>query len=184
MRYAASIRASFDPPNGHPAMINKLPQLPCLIAFSLLLMPTTGFAQRRTPEARDPHSPGFVEAKELPDGDVPPADAYGNFIIGPTHPKAPESSPQPGVPQGKVTTLTMKSEDSKIYPGIAREKGNSVESDPSDPAKPIVKSGPQPWTRQVAVYVPQQYEMGSEAPLIVGADGPDKLLFTVLDNRT
>ena len=150
--------------------------------LSLLLAPASGFAQRRAPEPRDPHSPGFVEAKELPDGEVPPADAYGNFIIGPTHPKAPEVSVRPDVPQGKIHMLTMKSEDSKIYSGIARERGNSVVSDPSDPAKPVVKSGPQPWTRQVAVYVPQQYEPGTEAPLIVGADGPDKLLFTTLDN--
>jgi iron(III)-enterobactin esterase len=163
-------------------MTNKLARVVCILAAAILLTPASGFAQRRTPEPRDPHSPGFVEAKELPDGEVPPADAYGNFIIGPTHRPAPEMMVQPDVPQGKITTLTMKSVDSKIYPGIAREKGNSVESDPSDPAKPIVKSGPQPWTRQVAVYVPQQYEPGSEAALIVGADGPDKLLFTTLDN--
>ena len=37
--------------------------------------------RRPTPPARDPFSPGFVEAKELPDGTVPPADADGNFII-------------------------------------------------------------------------------------------------------
>jgi hypothetical protein len=38
----------------------------------------------------DPNTPGYVSAKELPDGAVPPADAYGNFIIGPTHNPAPE----------------------------------------------------------------------------------------------
>jgi enterochelin esterase-like enzyme len=32
------------------------------------------------------------------------------------------------------------------------------------------------------VYVPKQYVAGTEAPFIVGADGPDRLLFTVLDN--
>ncbi len=42
-------------------------------------------ARRPTPPTRDPHTPGYVEAKELPDGAVPPADADGNFIIGPTH---------------------------------------------------------------------------------------------------
>ena len=45
---------------------------------------------RPTPPGRDPHTPGFVEAKELADGTVPPADVDGNFIIGPTHPRAPE----------------------------------------------------------------------------------------------
>ena len=44
--------------------------------------------------ARDPHSPGYVTAKELPDGAVPPPDADGNFIIGPTHPKAPGNDRQ------------------------------------------------------------------------------------------
>jgi enterochelin esterase-like enzyme len=34
----------------------------------------------------------------------------------------------------------------------------------------------------VTVYVPQQYVAGTAAPLIVGADGPDKMLFTALDN--
>jgi enterochelin esterase-like enzyme len=34
----------------------------------------------------------------------------------------------------------------------------------------------------VAVYVPAQYVPGTIAPLIVGADGPDTLLFTALDN--
>src|SRR5688500_11347479 len=73
--------------------------------------------------ARDPNTPGYVAAKELPDGTVPPADADGNFIIGPTHPKAPEMTPQDGVPRGTVHELTMKSTDSKIYPGIARDAG-------------------------------------------------------------
>ena len=34
----------------------------------------------------------------------------------------------------------------------------------------------------MAVYVPKQYVAGTVAPFIVGADGPDPLLFTALDN--
>ena len=34
----------------------------------------------------------------------------------------------------------------------------------------------------MAVYVPRQYVPGTVAPFIVGADGPDRLLFTALDN--
>jgi enterochelin esterase-like enzyme len=34
----------------------------------------------------------------------------------------------------------------------------------------------------VAVYVPKQYAPGTAAPFIVGADGPDRALFTALDN--
>jgi enterochelin esterase-like enzyme len=77
----------------------------------------------------------------------------------------------------------MQSTDSKIYPGIARDKDTFGTPDPSDPAKLIVTtSHPAPYTRKVSVYVPKQYVPGTEAPFIVGADGPDPLLFTALDN--
>jgi enterochelin esterase-like enzyme len=46
----------------------------------------------------------------------------------------------------------------------------------------VTTSHPAPYTRKVAVYVPKQYVPGTAAPFIVGADGPDKMLFTVLDN--
>ena len=138
---------------------------------------------RPTPPTRDPHTPGFVTATELPDGAVPPPHADGNFIIGPTHPRAPEMTVREGVPQGTVHELTMSSADSKIYPGIAREKDTFGTPDPADPAKLIVTtSHPAPYTRRVAVYVPKQYVPGTVAPFIVGADGPDRGLFTALDN--
>ncbi len=140
-------------------------------------------AERPVPPARDPHTPGYVEATELPDGDVPPADVDGNFIIGPTHEPAPAMVKQDGVPVGVVHELTMESTDSTIYPGIAREKDTFGTVDPENPAKLIVTtSHPAPYTRKVAVYVPQQYVPGEVAPFIVGADGPDRLLFTALDN--
>ena len=47
-------------------------------------------APRPVPPTRDPLTPGYVAAKELPDGTVPSPDADGNFIIGPTHNPAPE----------------------------------------------------------------------------------------------
>jgi enterochelin esterase-like enzyme len=138
---------------------------------------------RPTPPTRDPNAPGFVTAKELPDGAVPPADADGNFIIGPTHPPAPEMTVRDGVPQGTVYDFTMSSADSKIYPGIARDQGTFGTVDPADPARLIVTtSRPAPYTRRVAVYVPKQYVPGTAAPFIVGADGPDPALFTALDN--
>jgi enterochelin esterase-like enzyme len=90
---------------------------------------------------------------------------------------------QPGVPRGTIYNLTMKSADSKIYPGIARAANTFGTADPANPTKFVVTtSHPAPYTRKVAVYVPQQYVPGSAAPFIVGADGPDKLLFTALDN--
>ncbi|HEV8604794.1 MAG TPA: alpha/beta hydrolase-fold protein [Tepidisphaeraceae bacterium] len=138
---------------------------------------------RPTPPARDPNTAGFVKATELPDGTNPAADADGNFIIGPTHKKAAEMTVKEGVPKGTVHNLTMSSADSKIYPGIARDKGTFGTVDPADPSKLIVTtSRPTPYTRKVAVYVPKQYEAGTAAPFIVGADGPDGSLFVALDN--
>ncbi|HEY7120394.1 MAG TPA: alpha/beta hydrolase-fold protein [Tepidisphaeraceae bacterium] len=138
---------------------------------------------RPAPPTRDPNTPGYVSAKELPDGAVPPADVDGNFIVGPTHKKAPEMSAQEGAPKGQVFDLVMKSTDSKIYPGIAREPGTFGKPDPTNPAKlDVTTSHPAPYTRKVAVYVPKQYVAGTEAPFIVGADGPDRSLFTALDN--
>jgi enterochelin esterase family protein len=140
-------------------------------------------ATRPVPPTRDPHTPGYVDAKELPDGAVPPADVDGNFIIGPTHNPAPDMTVRDDVPQGNICTLTMNSADSRIYPGIAREPGTFGLSDPADPARLIVTtSHPAPYTRRVGVYVPKQYVPASTAPFIVGADGPDQLLFTALDN--
>src|SRR5271165_3340042 len=135
-----------------------------------------------SPPTRDPHSVGYVAAKELPDGEVPPANADGNFIIGPTHPAAPELSAQDGTLQGRVVEFTMNSSDSKIYPGIAREPNTFGTPDPTDPAELVVTtSHPAPYTRQVFVYVPKQYVPGSVAPFMIGADGPDHLLFSALD---
>src|SRR5579863_3513730 len=79
-------------------------------------------ADRPKPPGRDPHSPGYVEAKELPAGAVPPIDAEGNFIVGPTHEQAAEMQEPKGGLRGRVQDLIMKSADSKLFPGIARDK--------------------------------------------------------------
>ena len=97
----------------------------CIAAFDPALAqtpPVTTRPARPAPPTRDPHTPGYVTAKELPDGANAPANADGNFILGPTHNPAPEMTVQEGVPQGTVFTFTMESADSKIYPGIARER--------------------------------------------------------------
>jgi len=138
---------------------------------------------RPIPPTRDPHTAGFVNARELPDGANAPANTDGNFIIGPTHLPAPEMAPQPGVPQGTVVEFTMNSADSEIYPGIAREPNTFGTADPTHPGRLVVTtSHPAPYTRRVAVYIPKQYVPGTAAPFIVGADGPDRALFTALDN--
>ena len=169
--------------------------LPRASAFIFLAYaPLVGFAQvpappqtppaavRPAPPTRDPHTPGYVSATQLPDGTLPPADADGNFIIGPTHPPAPEMTAQ-DLTNGTVVEFTMESKDSKYYPGIARDKGTFGTPDPTDPAKLIITtSHPAPYTRKVAVYVPKAYVTGKAAPFIVGADGTDRMLFTALDS--
>jgi enterochelin esterase-like enzyme len=138
---------------------------------------------RPTPPTRDPHTPGYVTATDLPDGENAPVKADGNFILGPTHNPAPEMTVKDGVPQGDVYTFTMESADSKIYPGITREPNTFGTGDPDNPTKMIVTtSHAAPYSRKVTVYVPKQYVPGTAAPFIVGADGPDKALFTALDN--
>lgn len=157
---------------------------PIICAFGLLLILTfcitPAIAQ---PPTRDPHTPGYAIARELPDGAIPSPNVNGNFIIGPTHTPATESTVQANVPQGTIFKITMESKDSKIYPGIAREPKTFGTVDPSDPVKLVVTtSHPAPYTRHIEVYVPKQYVAGTATPFIIGADGPDHLLFTVLDN--
>jgi predicted alpha/beta superfamily hydrolase len=157
----------------------------CLgLSIGVLAQSNSTMAQQQsTPPTRDPLTPGYVSATELPDGVVPSSDWDGNYIIGPTHRPALEMATNDGVPRGAVHTITMRSADSKLFPGIARDSGTFGTVSPGDPATLIVTtSHPAPYTRTVAVYVPAQYVPGTTAPFIVGADGPDQSLFTALDN--
>ena len=87
------------------------------------------------------------------------------------------------MPQGTVYNFTMSSADSKLYPGIARDAGTFGTPDPADPAKLVVTtSHPAPYMRARGRVRPQAVRAGTAAPFIVGADGPDRLLFTALDN--
>lgn len=184
------------PPQRHrPPEVSSLQYAANTFSLPQLLMATVLFSafavspagaqanSRPQPPARDPHTPGYVQATDLPDGQVPPPDRNGNFLLGPTHPPAPESLDNPNVAHGQVIEFTMNSADSKLYPGIARDPGTFGTPDPHNPASLLVTtSHPAPYTRRVAVYVPAGYTPGTVLPFIVGADGPDRLLFTVLDN--
>lgn len=132
---------------------------------------------------RNPHTHGYVTATELPDSMVPSPYLNGNFIIGPTHIPAPEIIVNVNVPQGSVYQFNMYSNESKIYPGIAREPNTFGKEDSTDHARLIVTtSHPAPYTRHVEVYVPKQYVPGKPSPFIIGTDGPDHQLFMALDN--
>src|SRR6185503_19856432 len=117
------------------------------------LPPGAARPQPRPPNpTRDPHTPGYVAAKELPDGTNAPANEDRNFILGPAHPAASEMTAHEGIPHGAVYTFTMESKDSRFYPGIFREPNTVGTADAEDPEKfrvPI--SHPGPWTRRVAV---------------------------------
>jgi predicted alpha/beta superfamily hydrolase len=140
-------------------------------------------AKRAPAPVRNPHAQGYVRAADLPDGANAPANKDGNFVLGPTHPPAPEATVHADVPQGHVYTFTMRSEDGKRYPGIARQKGTFGTPDPKNPARLLVPtSHSAPYIRTVTVYVPRQYVPGTMAPFIEDQDGPDPLLFTVVNN--
>ncbi len=115
----------------------------------------------------------------------PPADADGNFLIGPEYVPAPELTVTDGVPQGKVQQFSMDSADSKFYSGIARDAFGTV--DPNNPKTLIVHTHPAPYKRAITVYLPSHYVPGTPAPFIVSHDGPglgrpDMSLPHVLDN--
>lgn len=134
-------------------------------------------AQRPAPPTR----PAPAWATVLPDKAVPPADKNGDFTLGPTHEAASAVLPA-GAPQGRIVVFTMTSAESAAYPGIAREAGTFGTVDPAHPERLVVTtSHAAPWTRQVEVYVPAGYVPGTPAPFLVGADGPDRGLFTALD---
>jgi enterochelin esterase-like enzyme len=129
---------------------------------------------------RDPLAPGYVKATELPDGQVPPMEADGNFIIGPTHKPAPEMSPvAEGQPKGTVYTFTLNSVDSKFYPGVERDEPAAGAA----PAGPngTVGNHPKPYQRIVKVYVPAQYVPGTVAPVMITTDGDNRAV-NVLDH--
>lgn len=99
---------------------------------------------------------------------APPIDASdeGDYRIAPPYSNAPELTPRSDVPKGEVHRFTMKSEESKIYPGISKYKPGVV-----------------PYQRRVTVYVPKQYVAGTPAPFFVSQDSMGAgVLPTILDN--
>ncbi len=152
---------------------------------------------RTAPPTRDPSNPVYPRAAELTDGTLPPAGVEGNFIIGPTHPPAPEISPRADGPHGLIHSFTITSEHSTAYnPGVVRDDPPgcrngaiyAAHTAPGDPSNLILTaSHAGPWTRMVDVYVPANYVPGSKAPFLVFGDGgaagayPGRDLFAALD---
>jgi enterochelin esterase-like enzyme len=154
------------------------------LAYSQVPAPPAATARPPRPPmpTRNPHTPGYVKAKELPDGALPSPTENGNFIIGPTYTPTPELADPNRTLDGTVVEFTLNSEDSKYFPGIARNPDSHPTQDPANPARLLgIETHPAPYVRKVAVYVPKGYTPGKEVPFIVGADGPDRLLFAALD---
>jgi hypothetical protein len=65
---------------------------------------------------------------------------------------------QDSVPHGMIYNFTMESADSKFYPGVARDTNPAGQTGPpAGGGRRMLSSHPAPYTRKVAVYVPQQY---------------------------
>jgi enterochelin esterase-like enzyme len=91
----------------------------------------------------------------------------GDFIINAPYSDAPELKVRADVPKGTVNHFTMDSKDSKIFPGIAKNAPGQVV----------------PYIRNVTVYVPSQYKLGSKAPFFVSQDSMGSgIIPTILDN--
>src|SRR6478672_13538855 len=107
-----------------------------LLCISLAVLTLPALAQnkekkadRPTPPTRPfdaPGAPKFTRLDGKP-GVNPPADADGDFVIGPDYVPAPELKVVEGVPQGKVEQFSMDSKDNKLFnPGIARDVFGTV----------------------------------------------------------
>ena len=96
------------------------------------------------------------------------ASGPNDSSIGPDYKPAPEMAAKPGTPKGTIKEFVIESTESKLYPGIAKNKPGEVV----------------PYTRKVQVYIPAQYVAGKPAPFILVTDGPwyTKRLATALDN--
>lgn len=169
----------------------------------------TGLNFSTNPPTRDPLNPNYPKATEIVDAHLPPVGANGNFIIGPTHPVAPEVT---STPTGTVYSFRMWSYNSKIYPTSLVRLEPSFDyintygqTAPGDFSTMLVPSCFAPgasycseagiWTRVVQVYVPREARGQEHLPFIVSGDGTpgstasnlptqpiEPVLFPALDN--
>jgi enterochelin esterase-like enzyme len=130
---------------------------------------------------------GAPPFKVLKEGENPPLDTYDDFVIGPKYTPAPERKAVDGVPQGKVEQFLIDSKETKLFnPGIARKEFGRV--DPKNPKTLIVETHTIDYKRAITVYIPAQYQAGTEAPFMVVHDGPGPnknprlSMQTILDN--
>ncbi len=93
-----------------------------------------------------------------------PGDAGdGEFMVGPTYTPSPDLTLKAGAPAGFTASFTMTSAMSTIYNG-------------SDFTPPLT------FSRQIKIFVPQQYVDGTASPFMVSSDGFYQGLQTVVQN--
>jgi enterochelin esterase-like enzyme len=101
---------------------------------------------------------------QLPE--LTPGAGDGDYLLRAPHTPAPEQTPRPDVPKGKIVHFTMAAAESKFYPDTGLR-------------------GTTP-TRDVTVYIPDGYVPGTSAPLLVSQDAMgghnSSQLVTILDN--
>ena len=128
---------------------------PLVFLLSAVVPALASMAQATAPASRGRGAtrPSIIVGP-LPDAEVvelaPPLDKNGDFKIAPKTRWAdvPPIKTKEGTPHGAVSMFTVKSEDTKLYPGV---NGSYV--------------------RNVWVYVPASYMPGKELPLMVDHDG-------------
>jgi enterochelin esterase-like enzyme len=105
-----------------------------------------------------------------------PPSSPAETVIGPDYADAPEMAANPAQPRGDLHSFVMRSQDSRIYPGIRRvENAVTARRDAygNRLAAPFdQESEAAPYERQVQVYVPAQYKPGMVVPFMVVQDGP------------
>src|SRR5579864_732747 len=139
--------------------------------FTLILIAALAGSVLLAAPARKYDDKGAPPFKVLKEGENPPLDADDNFVIGPKYVPAPERKKVDGVPEGKVEQFVIDSKETKLLnPGIARKKFGKV--DPKNPKTLIVETHDIDYKRKITVYIPAQYQPGSEAPFMVIHDGP------------
>lgn len=146
---------------------------------------------------RDPHNPSYPAAIDLPDGQLPPADRIGNFILGPTHTLPEIWQEAQTTPHGQILSFTFSSQESQGFsPGITRTdplacpqgSASAPYSKPGDPSHLIVPhTGDTDWSRPVDIYIPQDLPRDKPVPFLIFGDGgengiyPGHDLFALVD---
>lgn len=101
--------------------------------------------------------------------------SHEDAVIGPEYTTAAEFTVHPSTPVGTIHAFTMRSTDSRLYPGIRRIDNAITRRRDAWGNRIAASAGEQseaaPYVRTVWVYVPHQHLPSTPAPLLVVQDG-------------